>query len=412
MHVHSLAEYLEALSTAETQAQKADIATQIAKLLNDEGDYPQAQRYAEDALSVALPTQAGEAHYQRARALFMQDELEATKAEVGKAIASFEQNAQPQEVGKCYNMLGALYTNVHNFAPALENFEQAIEHNETSQNYDQLGRVFAHLAIFVRMAMPAKNIPVFYQNLLADASPARKGYVHQNLGVFYRQEHQDDKALPAFETAFALLKDQPLTFGRSELAYQLASLYDLKGETDKAYHLYLEALALSLEEEKPERVELILYYFSHALEEVQDAEMLARAQSLIAKAEEMGYKMLPTEGRSQDIEANLPTDDEVEIPTDVNFTDKLAEVARLEKDLSAEELGKQYTEAQDTEIGLIWLKKLLNQYNNAWFGRKAKLKNYEDAKAQVLQDIATKLANPEIDATQKEILERVKKELA
>lgn len=407
MPVQTLAEYLEALSTAETQAQKAEIATQIAKLLNDEGDYPQAQRYAEDALSVALPTHAGEAHYQRARALFMQEELEATKAEVGKAIASFEQNAQPHEVGKCYNMLGALYTNVHKFAPALENFEQAIEHNETSQNYDQLGRVFAHLAVFVRLAMPAKNIPVFYQNLLAEASPARQGYVHQNLGVFHRQEHEDDKALPTFETAFALLKDQPLTFGRGELAYQLASLYDLKGETNKAYHFYLEALALSLEEEKPERVELILYYFSHALEEVQDVEMSYRAQTLIAKAEEMGYRITPTEGHT---DSNSPEETE-DATLKVDFADKLAEVALLEKEFSAEQLQKQYTETEDIEIGLILLKKLLNQYNNAWFGRKGKLKNYEDVKAQVLQDIATKLANPEIDATKKEILEKVKKEL-
>jgi len=63
-------------------------------------------------------------------------------------------------------------------------------------------------------------------------------------------------------------------------------------------------------------------------------------------------------------------------------------------------------------VGLIWLKKLLSQYNNAWLGRKAKLKVYEDAKVQVLQDIEAKLAGESLSEEEREALTEAKGFLA
>ena len=74
----------------------------------------------------------------------------------------------------------------------------------------------------------------------------------------------------------------------------------------------------------------------------------------------------------------------------------MAEVAQLEKNLSAEELGKRYAETPEPEVGILWVKKLLSQYNHAWLGRKAKLQVYEAAKEKVAQYIQNHLNQTEL----------------
>lgn len=412
MHKHTFAEYLQALADTDVSEKIADISTKIALLLNDEGDYPHAQRYAQDAVDAGLPTQKGEASYQLARALFMQGKTDPTIAAIEQAMAFFQANDQQKEVGKCYNMLGAYYTNGQDFQTALDFFEQAIEHNEKTQNYEQLERVFGHLAIFVRLAMPVKNILTFYQNLYEDALPAQKAFIKHNIGIFYRQEQKNEQALEAFQECLSILQDENIKYKLAETSYQIASLQDLKGEAEMAFHFYLAALGQSLEEENPERVEMILYYFSHALADVKEEELRNHVLILIKKAEEKGYK-IPTETPTEQIEENpdlaYPADEPVK---DLNFTSRLAEVAQLEKSLSIPELEKRYQETEDVEIGLIWLRKLFSQYQNAWFGRKAKLKIYEDAKALLLQNIEKALQNPELSDTEKSLLQKVKTEMA
>jgi tetratricopeptide (TPR) repeat protein len=410
VHEHSLAEYLQALSTAETNEKKAHFATQIAYQLNEEGDYPQAERYAQDALKYALPTQQGEAYYQLARAFFMQENVEGLLPTIEQAKTTFETHNQLESVGKCYNMLGALYTNLHTYDKALENFELSIEHNEKTQNNKELGRVFAHLTIFVRLAMPAKNILIFYQNLLEGATEARKAFIHHNLGVFYRQEQQDAKALPEFQQALSLKQAENITYQLAETSYNLASLHDLRGESELAYHFYLAALGQSLQESKPERIELILYYLSHAVGDIQDEALQRHTYELMAKAQEKGYGIASEESADQNEEVVADYRGEV-MAQDLNFTDKLAEVAQLEKSFSAEELGKRYAETKDFEIGLIWLRKLLNQYNGAWFNRKAKLQLYADAKATLMQDLSNALASTDLSPEDRNTLEKIQKSL-
>jgi len=413
MQNHTLAELLQALADTETNEQKTTYSLEIAKFLIEERDYPQAQRYASQTLPIALPAQVGEAYYQLARTLFMQGEAAEAQNALKQAIASFETKQQPKEVGKCYNLLGALFTNMQDFGVALQNFETAIEHNEASQNAEQLGKVFAHLSIFVRLAMPIKNVQAFYQNLLVDAPLMRKAYIEHNLGVFYRQENQAEKALNAFQKALAYKQDDNMTYELGETSYQLASLHDLKGAHEISFQFHLAALGQLLEEEKPAHVEMILYYLSHALTEDLDNDLRTHTLELINQASKKGFEIPKEATKTTIADDDLPTphEDDAVVEGDLNFASRLAEVAEIERNLSVEELAKYYATQQDVEIGVIWLKKLLGQYNNAWFGRKAKLKIYEDAKNQVLQDIATKLTNTELDTEERDMLESIKNEI-
>lgn len=419
MHKHTFAEYLQALADTTVPEKEAHLCTQIARLLNEEGtDYPQAIRYAQEAVRLALPAQKGEASYQLARALFMQSEVARTQEAVREAIVFFEQNAQPQEVGKCYNMLGALHTNLQDFATALDFFEQAIAHNEATKNHEQLGRVFGHLAVFVRMAMPTKNILTFYNNLSEDALPARKAFIQHNMGIFYRQEQKDAQALEAFQNALSLLQDENIKYKLAETSYQIASLQDLKGESEVAFHFYLAALGQSVEEESPERIEIILYYLSHALEDLKGededtADLRRHALMLIEKAENLGYKVAQSaETDPEDTEnPDLAYPAQEEPAQNLDFTSRLAEVAQLQKSLSVEELAKRYAETKDAEIGLIWLKKLLSQYNQAWFGRKGKLETYQKAKAVFVQDLENQLQGTDLSSEERATLEKIKTEL-
>ncbi len=414
MHTHSLAEMLEALAKAQTAEQQAHQSIEIAKLLADEGDQPQALRYATQALALALPAQKGEAQYQVARMLFIDGELEAVKQAITQALAYFQAENQLAEVGKCYNMFGAFYTNTQEFALALSNFELAIQHNEASNNVTQLGKVLAHLAIFVRLAMPEKNIPLFYQNLLADAPPTRTAFVHYNLGKYYRYLHQNKQALEAFEMALALKQDHNIKYGLAETSYQLASLHDLNGNTEISYHFHLAALGQFLDEEekKTAQIELILYYLEQSLADIEDESIKQHTLKLLAQATEMGFKSPTEHTDEQQEESTVLPEYKHEESTDLDFASRLKEVAQFEREMSAEELEKQYAQNKDIEIGLMWLKKRLNQYNNAWTGRKAKLKMYEDAKFMLLKDIDDQLAHQDIDSEEHKKLSAIKKELA
>jgi hypothetical protein len=144
--------------------------------------------------------------------------------------------------------------------------------------------------------------------------------------------------------------------------------------------------------------------------DIQDEALQRHTYELMAKAQEKGYGIASEESADQNEEVVADYRGEV-MAQDLNFTDKLAEVAQLEKSFSAEELGKRYAETKDFEIGLIWLRKLLNQYNGAWFNRKAKLQLYADAKATLMQDLSNALASTDLSPEDRNTLEKIQKSL-
>jgi tetratricopeptide (TPR) repeat protein len=417
-----LADLEAQLQTDINPVEKAQVCLNIAEEYRKIGDWKTAQPYIEQALALQVPTLLGEATYQNARWYFTQAKWEEAEAVLQQAVEIFKTAHQTTEIGKCYNLIAALYTNQKIYPPALENFEQAIDWNVNTANTAQLGKVFYNLRVFLKMAMTPKNIEIFYLNWLEKAKsidfPALLAFLHHNIGAYYQIEQYYDKAENHLEQALEMKLAHQIGYELGDTYYHLGSVHDQHQKYQTAIEYHVLALEHLLAGEAHDEVGIIVYYLQHSLGDCESPQIRQKGNELIAQAQ--ARNLLPeisTEDTESITEA-LPQFHEDALPINLSFAESAAQVAERERTMSLTELQAQYQTSKSelpasaekfAESAFYLLLKFRQTAQNAWFSKKKKQAAYEAQKAVVLAELTELQMNGEIST---EVQTKIKQILA
>lgn len=400
-------------------SEKADMYYRLAQIYN-RTDQPElalnTYHQALEAIHGQQDKLSGDIYHELGNLYFLQAEWDKALEYYHQSLDHHQLNQQLFEIGRNYNMIGALYANQEKNKEALINLEKAIEWNQRTENYKSLAQTFSYLRLFLDNAMSIKNKFTYYRNWLNRAEEEQQtgllAFLNYNLGHWYHEEDKKEKALESFEKALQLKQEINITTNQGNIHYYIGSIQEAKENHQLAIQYHIKALDLMLEHKHYDNAGMVMYFLETSLDSIQDETQKAKINELIDKATELGF------GFEEEIEME---DDplgvfEDELVTNESLAQNASQVLEQEQNIDTpiEQLEEDYDSFKTqlpekledfTRISWLLLVKLHQNYKDSWFAKKKKRKIFDDKKLEVNTIYQELLSSPSLEADLKEDLE-------
>lgn len=179
-----------------------------------------------------------------------------------KALEWKEKTGQHHEVGSTWHQIGMVYQEQRNWPQALESDQKALEWDEKTGRHHRLGSIWHQIGRVHEEQQEWPQALESYQKALEWNEKA--GQLHQlggtwhQIGIVYQEQRNWPQALESYQKALEWNEKTGQHHQLGGTWHQIGIVYEKQDDFSEALRNYLKALALCLENEMTEEVNVLL----------------------------------------------------------------------------------------------------------------------------------------------------------